>query len=143
MCSFIANAGERDKNFWLDTEFKSNGDPEETLTTMLFGPHFTTKLYHLSPHVDFELAMALKRPSSMFLHDLSKPEAKLSKERYGSVERVYVICEEDQVISRAFQRWMIENYGLKEVKELKGSDHMPMFSVPQQLCDCLLELAQH
>ncbi|KAL2906142.1 Salicylic acid-binding protein 2 [Bienertia sinuspersici] len=75
--------------------------------------------------------MALKRPSSMFLHDLSKPEAKLSKERYGSVNRVYVICEEDQGLPQAFQRWMIKLSGLKEVKELKGSDHMPMLSMPQ------------
>ena len=89
---------------------------------------------------DLELGISLIRPSSLFLHDLCKPETKLSDEKYGSVRRVYVVCEEDQAISQAFQQWMIENGGVKEVKELKGSDHMPMFCMPKQLSDCLLEI---
>ncbi|KAL2906140.1 Salicylic acid-binding protein 2 [Bienertia sinuspersici] len=119
------------KDYWLDTESKCIGDdPKEALTTMLFGhnsyPSFTT---YLQP-----------RTSSLFLHDLWKQEKKFSKEKYGSVRCVYVVCEEDRGIPQDFQRWMIENYGLKEVKELKGSDHMPMLSIPKQLSDCLLEI---
>ncbi|XP_057541724.1 salicylic acid-binding protein 2-like isoform X1 [Amaranthus tricolor] len=129
------------EDFWLDTEFKEgDGDPKETPTTMLFGLKFLSKLYHLSPLEDLELGISLIRPSSLFLHDLCKPETKLSDEKYGSVRRVYVVCEEDQAISQAFQQWMIENGGVKEVKELKGSDHMPMFCMPKQLSDCLLEI---
>lgn len=139
---FIASMPEGG-NYWLDTEFESTGDPKETLTTMFFGPQFIAKLYHLSPLEDFELAMTLKRPSSLFMHDVWKPEAKLSKERYGSVRSVYVICEEDQGIPQAFQQWMTENRGLNEVKELKGSDHMPMLCMPKKFCDSLLEIAEN
>ncbi|KNA02788.1 hypothetical protein SOVF_215370, partial [Spinacia oleracea] len=46
---FIAKKGDGVKDFWMDTEFKSSGDPNETPTTMLFGPQFMAKLYHLSP----------------------------------------------------------------------------------------------
>ncbi|KMS94915.1 hypothetical protein BVRB_014140 [Beta vulgaris subsp. vulgaris] len=134
---------ENGQHYWLDTETKCLGHPEEALTTMSFGPKFLSKLCHLSPHEDVELAMTLKRSSSLFLHDISKPEAKLSKERYGSVRRVFVVCEEDQGISQDFQRWMIENDGVKEVKELRGSDHMPMFCMPKKLSDCLLEIAKN
>ncbi|CAO2830809.1 unnamed protein product [Amaranthus hypochondriacus] len=129
------------QSYWLDTKFEGSGDPKETLTTMLFGPQFLAKrLYQLSPPEDFELAMTLKRTSSLFLHDLWKSEAKLTKERYGSVRTVYVICDQDQGILVDFQRWMIQNHGVKEVKELKGSDHMPMFCMPRKLCDCFMEI---
>lgn len=129
------------EDFWLDTEFKSTGDPNESLTTMLFGPKFVSLLYHLTPLEDFELGMMLKRPSSFFLHDLRKAD-KFSKEKHESVRRVYVACEEDKAITKDFQLWMVENGGVKEVKELKGSDHMPMLSMPQKLSDCLIEIAR-
>ncbi|KAH9623420.1 hypothetical protein KSS87_007821 [Heliosperma pusillum] len=120
-------------DYWLDTEFKWSGDPSETLTTMFFGPNFISKLYHLSPPEDFELAMTLKRPSSLFAHDAWKPETKLSEEKYGSVKRVFVICEEDKGIKETFQLWMANNSDV-EVEELKGADHMPMLCMPQKLC---------
>ncbi|GMP28137.1 hypothetical protein CsSME_00003813 [Camellia sinensis var. sinensis] len=31
--------------------------------------------------------------------------------------------------------------GVKEVKEIKGADHMAMFSKPREPCCCLLEIA--
>ncbi|XP_021723137.1 salicylic acid-binding protein 2-like [Chenopodium quinoa] len=129
------------EEYWLDTEFKSSDDPNDTITSFLFGPRFMSKLYKLSPPEDYELAMTLKRPSSMFLEDLSRPESKLSEERYGSVRRVYVMCDEDEAIPPAFQSWMIKNDEVKEVRMLKHSDHMPMFCMPKQLCYCLLEIA--
>ncbi|KMT07059.1 hypothetical protein BVRB_6g153880 [Beta vulgaris subsp. vulgaris] len=129
-------------DYWLDTKFKSSGDPKETPTTFLFGPRFLSKLYRLSPVEDLELALTLVRPTSLFLNDLWRPETKLSKERYGSVRRVYVIAQKDEAIPPPFQRWMIQNDGVKEVRELKGSDHMAMFSVPKQLFHYLLEIAR-
>ncbi|XP_074295410.1 salicylic acid-binding protein 2-like [Silene latifolia] len=129
-----------EEDFWLDTEFKSSGDPMETLTTMFFGPKFISKLYHLSSPEDFELAMTLRRPSSLFAHDAWKPKTKLSEKKYGSVKRVFVICEEDRGIKETFQVWMANNSSV-EVEELKGADHMPMLSMPQNLCDCLVKIA--
>ncbi|XP_074295411.1 salicylic acid-binding protein 2-like [Silene latifolia] len=130
-------------DFWLDTEFENSGDPRETRTTMLFGSKFLSKMYHLSPREDLELIMMLKRPSSMFSHDLWKPETKLSEDKYGSVKRVYVVCTEDQAIIQVYQRWLANNSGVMEVEELEGADHMPMFCMPQELCDCLIKIASN
>ncbi|KAE7999817.1 hypothetical protein FH972_004212 [Carpinus fangiana] len=90
---------------------------------------------------DFELAKTLVRPASLFREDLSKTK-NFSNEGYGSVLRVYVVCDEDLAMSEEFQRWMIENSGAKDVMEIKGADHMPMLSKPQELCHCLLEIAR-
>lgn len=63
-------------------------------------------------------------------------------EGFGSIPRVYVIAGDDKTIPPDFQRWMIENNPVKEVKEIKGTDHMPMFTKPDELCQCLLEIAK-
>uniref|UniRef100_A0A1J3I7Z1 Methylesterase 4 n=1 Tax=Noccaea caerulescens TaxID=107243 RepID=A0A1J3I7Z1_NOCCA len=64
-----------------------------------------------------------------------------SKEGYGSVTRIYIVCGEDLAISEDYQLWMIKNFPPKEVMEIKDADHMPMFSKPQELCALLLEIA--
>jgi hypothetical protein len=87
------------------------------------------------------LAKTLARPGSLFREDLSRAK-NFSNEGYGSVLRVYVVCDEDLGISEEFQRWMIENSGAKDVMEIKGADHMSMLSKPQELCHCLLEIAR-
>ncbi|KAK6922996.1 Alpha/beta hydrolase fold-1 [Dillenia turbinata] len=78
------------------------------------------------------------RMSPQHQHFLAK---NFSRGRYGSVSKVYVVCTEDQAIPDEFQRWTIKNGRVKDVKEIQGGDHMPMFSMPQQLCDCLLDIA--
>jgi len=83
----------------------------------------------------------LIRPSSYFTEDLPKVK-KFTDEGYGSVKRVYIICSEDQVITLDFQRWLIENIGVVQAKEIKDADHMAMLSKPQQLCEYLLEIAR-
>ncbi|XVE87201.1 hypothetical protein DITRI_Ditri18aG0097000 [Diplodiscus trichospermus] len=90
---------------------------------------------------DLELAKALIRPGSLFVSDLSKAE-KFSNEKYGSLPRVYIVCNEDQGIPEKFQRWMIENSEVNDVMEIKDADHMAMFSKPQELFNCLSEVAQ-
>lgn len=89
---------------------------------------------------DLELAKILSRPSSLFIDDLSR-EREFSDGGYGSVTRVYVVCTEDKAIPEEFQRWMIQNSGIENVMEIGGADHMPMFSKTQELCECLLEIA--
>ncbi|KAF5463872.1 hypothetical protein F2P56_014000 [Juglans regia] len=92
---------------------------------------------------DLTLAMSLVRPIRLY-GDTStlQKEANLSREKYGQVPRVYIICEEDNVMKVDFQRWMIENNPAPEVKVIAGSDHMVMFSQPKELCSCLLEIAE-
>ncbi|KAF8377491.1 hypothetical protein HHK36_030871 [Tetracentron sinense] len=126
---------------WLDTQFSQYGRPEKPATSMVFGPKFvSSKLYQLSSLQDATLGMMLIRPGSLFLEDLAEAEM-FSKEGYGSVARVFVVCKEDAAITEEFQRWMIENdEGVKEVKEIEGADHMPMLSKPEELCRCLLDI---
>ncbi|KAJ8764290.1 hypothetical protein K2173_006030 [Erythroxylum novogranatense] len=127
---------------WLDTKFAPYGNSELQLQSMLFGTEFLSlKLYQLSPVEDLELAKSLMRPSSLFVHDLSKSK-KLTEEGYGSVKRVFVVCSEDKGITEEFQRWMIENSPVDEIMEMKETDHMAMLSQPQELTLCLLKIAQ-
>ena len=89
---------------------------------------------------DLELAKILVRPGSLFQEELSKAK-NFSDEGYGSVTRVFVVCEEDKANNLKFQRWMIQNNPPKDVVEIKGADHMAMFSKTKQLCHSLLEIA--
>ncbi|XP_035542860.1 polyneuridine-aldehyde esterase-like [Juglans regia] len=92
---------------------------------------------------DLTLAMSLVRPIRLYGDTATlQKEANLSREKYGQVPRVYIICEEDNVMKVDFQRWMIENNPAPEVKVIAGSDHMVMFSQPKELCSCLLEIAE-
>ncbi|GAB4848930.1 hypothetical protein Ancab_003743 [Ancistrocladus abbreviatus] len=128
------------KEAWLDTEFSPYGSPDEPSISMLLGSKFLTILYSSSAAEDIELALLLKRPSSLFISSLSKMK-KLSNERYGSVKRVYVIGKEDKAMI-AFSQWNMENSGgLTEVIEIEGADHMSMISKPHELCNCLLQIA--
>ncbi|KAK8971023.1 Methylesterase 3 [Platanthera guangdongensis] len=87
-------------------------------------------------HSDLSLATMMVRPTSFFEEDLSR-RAAFSKERYGSVEKVFVICGEDNMLTPSFQRWMVENSPVKVVVEINGADHMAMLSKPQELCECI------
>lgn len=83
----------------------------------------------------------LVRPGKPFEEEMRK-EIELSKEKYGSVSRVYIVSKEDELMKEELQRWMIENNPPKLVVEISGSDHMLMLSKPQQLCLCLLDIAR-
>ncbi|XVF15625.1 hypothetical protein REPUB_Repub09cG0170300 [Reevesia pubescens] len=117
------------------------GSPEQPLTIETIGPKsLASQFYQLSPVEDLELAKTLVRPGSLFQQDLSKAK-NFSDEGYGSVTRVFIVCDEDKAIVLEIQRWMIQNYQPKVVLEIKGADHMAMFSKTKQLCDSLLEIA--
>ncbi|KAF5961248.1 hypothetical protein HYC85_002457 [Camellia sinensis] len=90
---------------------------------------------------DLTLATLLVRPYPIY-HDEGEvlKETALTKDNYGSVCRVYVVIEEDNIIKEKYQRWMIENNPTDEVKVIPGSDHMVMISKPQELCSCLQEI---
>ena len=89
---------------------------------------------------DLALAKTLIRAGSFFVEDLSKAK-KFTKNAYGSVTRVFVVCDQDKAIPEKFQRWMIENVELKNVMEIHGADHMATCSKPQEVCDSLLDIA--
>ncbi|KAF7850971.1 hypothetical protein BT93_L4800 [Corymbia citriodora subsp. variegata] len=126
---------------WLDTQFKTFGKPEKQLISFFFGPKILAALlYQLSPKEDLELAKIMMRPGSLFIEDLATAD-KFTGEGYGSTERVYIVCKQDLVIPEEFQRRMLKDGGAQHVMEIDGADHMAMFSQPQKLSDCLLQVA--
>ncbi|KAK9048855.1 hypothetical protein SSX86_032177 [Deinandra increscens subsp. villosa] len=126
---------------WMDTKFLPYNDETDPKISMFFGPKcLSTMLYQLCSDQDLELGKTLIRPSSLFLKDL-KNTKQFTKQMFGSVKRVYIICNEDAIIKPGFQRWMIDNNPVDDVKELKHVDHMPMLCDPKQLSVCLLDIA--
>ncbi|KAA8547247.1 hypothetical protein F0562_003889 [Nyssa sinensis] len=129
---------------YLDSEFRFEGGFDKPPTSILFGPEFlSAKLYNLSAPEDLTLATLLVKPVATFEEADVLKETTLTKERYGSVNRVYIVSEQDKVIKEDLQRWMIENNPTDEVKVIYDSDHMVMFSKPQELCSCLKEIADN
>ncbi|CAH8349260.1 unnamed protein product [Eruca vesicaria subsp. sativa] len=126
---------------WSDTVLGSYGRPDHPLKSALLGPKFLAKhLYQLSPVEDLELAKILVRVNPSVTTNLAGTRS-FTEEGYGSVTRVYIICEEDKIVSKEYQHWIISNFPPKEVIKIKDADHMPMTSTPQELCAHLLEIA--
>ncbi|XP_057482309.1 salicylic acid-binding protein 2-like isoform X2 [Actinidia eriantha] len=125
----------------LDNEIGSFGSTEKPLASFLIGPKFlATYLYQLCSIDDISLATILTRPTPIFLEDLATTE-KLSNEGYGSVKRVYIVCNDDMICVKDYQRWMAENGGVNEIMKINGADHMSMLSKPDELCQCLSEIS--
>ncbi|KAJ8446635.1 hypothetical protein Cgig2_002797 [Carnegiea gigantea] len=126
---------------FLDTSFGYDNGPENGPTSALFGPNIlATKLYQNCPPEDVELGKLLVKKGKVFAKDLAK-EGQLTTERFGKVDRVYVICEEDEMVKPDFQQWMIDRSPPSQVISIPQADHMVMLSRPQQLCRSLLEIA--
>ncbi|KAK7848802.1 salicylic acid-binding protein 2 [Quercus suber] len=134
----------RKLDFPMDSQFTFDQGPNNPPTTMLFGSNLmASKLYQLSPPEDLALAVSLVRPCRLYGHGaLLLKEPELTKEKYGSVRRVYIVCDQDSAINEDLQRWMIEKNPTDEVKVITGSDHMVMFSKPKELCSCLEEIVE-
>ncbi|CAK7324793.1 unnamed protein product [Dovyalis caffra] len=128
---------------FMDSQYVFDNGPNNPPTSLLFGPDcMATQLYHLSPTEDLTLAMLLLRPHPLFSDEATQKKVGVTKEKYGSIPRAYIVCDEDVIIKEALQRWMIENNPPDEVMVVPGSDHMLMFSRPQETCSCLLEIAK-
>nr|XP_017218422.1 PREDICTED: salicylic acid-binding protein 2-like [Daucus carota subsp. sativus] len=91
---------------------------------------------------DLTLASMLVRPHPTNTDPNSLEETKVTKERFGSVRRVYVVADQDIILPEGIQRWMIELNPPDEVKVINGSDHMIMLCKPTELCSCLEEITQ-
>ncbi|XVF59500.1 hypothetical protein PTKIN_Ptkin07bG0280700 [Pterospermum kingtungense] len=130
------------KESLLDFQFSFDDGLQNPPTSAIFGPNFlAARLFQCSPKEDLELAKTLVRPTGLFLKDLAK-NCLLTKGNFGSVDRVFVLCKEDELFSEDFQRWFIENSPTKDVKVIEGADHMAMLSKPKELCLCFLEIAE-
>ncbi|KAK4841074.1 hypothetical protein QYF36_024961 [Acer negundo] len=129
---------------YMDTMFTFGNGPNNQPTSLLFGPDFmSSKLYQLSAPEDLTLAVLLARPVPLYNDETMWNKAMtLTKDKYGSVPRVFIVCDRDNTMQEDFQRWMIENNPTDDVKLISGSDHMPMFSKPKELCFCLQEIVE-
>ncbi|KAK7252851.1 hypothetical protein RIF29_37093 [Crotalaria pallida] len=110
----------------------------------LFGPRFlASNLYQLSPVEDLTLAMSLVRPARLYGdEERLREETKVTWDNYGTVAKVYVVCEQDKALKPDFQLSMVERNPTKDVKVIAEADHMPMFSKPQELFAHLQDIAK-
>ncbi|KAK6922994.1 hypothetical protein RJ641_011298 [Dillenia turbinata] len=101
----------------MDCQFSFEDGPVPTIASL--GPNYMAhSMYQHCEQEVLGLAKMLVRPSGIFFKDWNK-ESLLTKERYGSIDRVYVICEEDRVMREEFQWWNIQNSPPQEVKFLQ------------------------
>ncbi|KAF8015546.1 hypothetical protein BT93_H1158 [Corymbia citriodora subsp. variegata] len=59
---------------------------------------------------------------------LMEEEVAATKGKYGAVRRVYILCDNDLIMTENMQRWMVEMNPPDKVKVISGSDHMVMHS---------------
>ncbi|KAI3722558.1 hypothetical protein L2E82_33598 [Cichorium intybus] len=110
------------------------------VSTELGCNYLATMMYGTCQPEDLALAKMLIRPSRFFLDDICK-DFLLTKEKYGSISRVYVICEGDQVMDEDFQRFVVKDSPPDEVKSFPEAGHMIMLSKSKDLSLSLQEIA--
>ncbi|CAF2129663.1 hypothetical protein BRARA_C04317 [Brassica rapa] len=127
--------------FAMDCEFTFEEGPGQPPSSVMFGNSFMKeKAYSNCQSEDLELAMTLVKPSRLYPKEMEGKDL-LTKERYGSGKRVFIVCEGDNVVPEEIQRWMISNYEPNEVKVVEEAGHMAMITKPQQLSLLLQEIA--
>ncbi|KAM0068137.1 putative alpha/beta hydrolase-1 [Helianthus debilis subsp. tardiflorus] len=123
---------------YMDCRFTfKNGSPA---SAELGDSYLATMMYQNCQPEDLALAKTLIRPSHFFLEDMSK-DSLLTSDRYGSISRVYVVCEGDRVVDEEFQRFVIEDSPPNEVKSFPGAGHMIMLSIPKDISLYLQDIA--
>ncbi|CAL9026925.1 unnamed protein product [Prunus brigantina] len=122
----------------MDSQFRYDRGPNNPPTATLIGPKLlSSSFYQLSPPEDLTLALSLVRFSPLFSDDI-----KLTIEKYGSVRRVFIGCDQDHIVTEKWRMLMINKNPPNEVKLINGSDHMVMFSRPLELFSYLKEVAE-
>ncbi|KAK9129640.1 hypothetical protein Sjap_010127 [Stephania japonica] len=127
----------------MDNKFSYEDGPNKPPTIFSFGPKFlASNVYNLSPIEDFILATTLVRAVRLVSLEEVWKEIVLSDEKYGSVRRVFVVSGEDKLIDEGvLRRWLKDNPP-DLVLEIKGSDHMVMFSKPKELSSGLHNISK-
>lgn len=126
-----------------DTKVSFANGPTNPPSSLKFGPNYLeTHLYQHCTKEDIELARMLVRENGLFMDDLTN-ESMLTEEGFGSVNRAFVVCEDDRVMKEEFQRWMIANSPPKQVKMIAGADHMVMLSQPNEVSIILQHIVNH
>ncbi|XP_010525680.1 PREDICTED: methylesterase 3-like isoform X2 [Tarenaya hassleriana] len=108
-------------------------------TALMPGPNFN---FTSLSQGDIELATLLVRPQRIFSNKDIDENIVLTRKRYGSVNRIFVVSEKDVTFVKEFQLWMMKNNPPNQVEYIKDSDHMIMISKPLDLAHRLLSLAK-
>ncbi|XP_008241856.2 PREDICTED: salicylic acid-binding protein 2-like [Prunus mume] len=124
---------------YLDTQYRYDNGTNNRPTSFLIGPKaLALKFCQLSPAQDKTLVSSLIRFSPLFNYDVIK----LTKEKYGSVRRVFIVSGQDQAIVLDVQNYIIRNNPPDEVKVISDSDHVVMISRPLNLFYHLQNIAE-
>uniref|UniRef100_A0A2P2P5C8 (S)-hydroxynitrile lyase n=1 Tax=Rhizophora mucronata TaxID=61149 RepID=A0A2P2P5C8_RHIMU len=129
---------------FMDSKMAYDDGPCNPPTSVLFGLDFlSTKVYQLSPPEDLTLAMLSMRPLRLYGgHLYSDDLPRLTKLKYGTVPRVFITVDHDNVMVEESTRKMIESNPPDEIMEVSGSDHMILYTKPKEFCSCLQEIAK-
>ncbi|POO02652.1 Alpha/beta hydrolase fold [Trema orientale] len=101
-------------DYVMDSELIYNQGPNNPPTDIIFGPNYlASKLYQFSPPESYTSVTLFNN------QELISEQLKLTKEKYGSVHRVYIVCDEDYALVESLQRWMIERNPPHEVKKAR------------------------
>ncbi|CAN1829340.1 Methyl jasmonate esterase 1 [Linum perenne] len=124
---------------YMDTKLIFGNGLDKPPTAALLGPKYMeTTSYRKSPREDLELGIKLIRPTPIFDQDQAEKDTTVTRERFGTVPRAFVVCDEEE--SGTLQWWQIKNNPPDDYVVIEGSDHMVMFSKPGPLVDYLLKL---
>ncbi|KAB2051667.1 hypothetical protein ES319_A12G070100v1, partial [Gossypium barbadense] len=119
----------------MDIQFLFHNGLDKPPTSALFGHNFLAS-YQYPSSFSYALTVSIERiyrkqelifvvrHVGVFNDEESIKAVAVTKEKYGTIPRVYVVCGKDNVIKEDFQRWMIENNPSDEVKSISDSDHM-------------------
>ncbi|CAN8254796.1 unnamed protein product [Cochlearia groenlandica] len=130
------------EGFAMDCEFTFEEGPNQPPSSVMFGTSFLKeKAYSNCKLEDLELAMALVKPSWLYPKEMDGEDL-LSKERYGTGKRVFIVCEGDNVVPEEIQKWMVSNYEPDQVKVIEEAGHMAMLTKPAQLSKLLQEISE-
>ncbi|KAM7474458.1 hypothetical protein LguiB_021701 [Lonicera macranthoides] len=100
------------------------------LTAFMPGPKYNISTLNQD---DWVLATLLTRPSRVYSEQNMLNVLKLSTEKYGSVNRVFIISGQDKLLVPSFQQLMVKRNPPTEVQEIATSDHIVMSSRVDEL----------
>lgn len=136
---YFSQPSKGDRGCMYDTKYFYDDGPDHGPTSIIFGPQMLAhRLYQNCPLEDLKLATVLLRPTRTFKKE-NMEDVRFTKDRYGSVPRVFAICGDDMLSNKENQQAMIERAEVDEVDVIQGADHMVMLSKPKDLFDYLLK----
>ncbi|XP_059072339.1 methyl jasmonate esterase 1-like [Cryptomeria japonica] len=120
-----------------DSTFYYANGKENPATSFKFGTQFAREfLSQNSPSWDLTLWESPEKKCPIWQEPLL-----YTAKNYGSVRIIFVVSKVDKVIVEAFQRKMIAENPPQMVYEIEGSDHTVFFSMPLQLAEVLMKIA--